>query len=545
MRIDKFLRLASGWLPGVDYFKEIIRRIFAKSHYQVLFALFLAVFTISCGNGQSSQKLEAMQKNVNVVTIDNSEPRRDVESKIIDAHDGCLQLFGSSFYLYGTAYGTNDGYGTANRFRVYSSPDLKRWTLAGELFKEQPDGVYYRPYVVFNPNTHKYVLWYNWYPKPWNGQSGLAIGDTLELMTGIHIAALWDGHTGVAISDTPTGPFTIVNANVQLTRTNSGDGSLFVDDDGTGYYIYTAIGMGYTVRVERLARDYLSSTGETSDVLAAKAEAPLLFRRNDLYYVLWGELCPFCTEGSEAHVFISTSPLGPYNAAPNINRPPEGALDIWAQPISNRSSPETKATIIPAQETWVAKIPMSDGPAFIWMADVWGSAPDGIKGHDLQYWSPPLKFNPENNEIYPVENALRWDITWSANSMLAGQPKAIAAGNYVITPQFTQTDPEAGNNLAWFLATSPEATNRNGALAVELAKRACEQTHYQKTVTIGTLAAAYAEAGRFDDAIATAQKACKLASESGEQELLRKNMELLELYRKHQPYHEASVLPSY
>ena len=68
-----------------------------------------------------------------------------------------------------------------------------------------------------------------------------------------------------------------------------------------------------------------------------------------------------------------------------------------------------------------------------------GSAPDGIKGHDLQYWSPPLKFNPENNEIYPVENALRWDITWSANSMLAGQPKAIAAGNYVITPQFTQT----------------------------------------------------------------------------------------------------------
>ena len=96
MRIDKFLRLASGWLPGVDYFKEIIRRIFAKSHYQVLFALFLAVFTISCGNGQSSQKLEAMQKNVNVVTMDNSEPRRDVESKIIDAHDGCLQLFGSS-----------------------------------------------------------------------------------------------------------------------------------------------------------------------------------------------------------------------------------------------------------------------------------------------------------------------------------------------------------------------------------------------------------------------------------------------------------------
>jgi hypothetical protein len=56
---------------------------------------------------------------------------------------------------------------------------------------------------------------------------------------------------------------------------------------------------------------------------------------------------------------------------------------------------------------------------------------------------------------------------------------------------------------------------------------------------VGTLAAAYAEAGRFDDAIATAEKACALASQPGQQDLLKKNRELLELYRKHQPYHEV------
>ena len=63
------------------------------------------------------------------------------------------------------------------------------------------------------------------------------------------------------------------------------------------------------------------------------------------------------------------------------------------------------------------------------------------------------------------------------------------------------------NNLAWALATHPDAKIRNGTRAVKLAEDACRQTQYQQTVMVGTLAAAYAEAGRFDDALATAQKA--------------------------------------
>jgi tetratricopeptide (TPR) repeat protein len=98
---------------------------------------------------------------------------------------------------------------------------------------------------------------------------------------------------------------------------------------------------------------------------------------------------------------------------------------------------------------------------------------------------------------------------------------------------------EAMNNLAWTLATSPDTNVRDGKRAVELAERACELTHYQKTIYLGTLAAAYAEAGRFDDAIAMAQKACAMASESGEQDLLKRNQELLALYRAHKPYRET------
>jgi hypothetical protein len=57
---------------------------------------------------------------------------------------------------------------------------------------------------------------------------------------------------------------------------------------------------------------------------------------------------------------------------------------------------------------------------------------------------------------------------------------------------------------------------------------------------VGTLAAAYAEAGRFDDAISMAQKACSLATGSGKPGLLKRNQDLLALYLKHQPYREMS-----
>jgi tetratricopeptide (TPR) repeat protein len=94
------------------------------------------------------------------------------------------------------------------------------------------------------------------------------------------------------------------------------------------------------------------------------------------------------------------------------------------------------------------------------------------------------------------------------------------------------------NNLAWTLATDADPTIRNGAEAVQLAKRACALTDYQVPVLIGTLAAAYAEVGRFKDAIETAQKARDLAQAAGQGDVAEKNRQLLELYRSSLPYRE-------
>jgi Flp pilus assembly protein TadD len=100
--------------------------------------------------------------------------------------------------------------------------------------------------------------------------------------------------------------------------------------------------------------------------------------------------------------------------------------------------------------------------------------------------------------------------------------------------------PEILNNLAWILATCPEADVRDGAEAVRLGERACELTRFKRTLMVGTLAAAYAESGRFAEAVATAQKACALAVEAGDEAFALKNQQLLQLYRAGRPYREAT-----
>jgi len=340
------------------------------------------------------------RERVRTVTIDNVAPRRDVNGQILDAHDGCLQLFNGQFYLYGTAYGTNNGYTPANRYRVYSSPDLEHWTLVGDLFRQQPVGVYYRPYVVFNSMTRKFVLWYNWYPDRWRGCAA------------------------VAVSDSPTGPFQIVSTNIQLSCKHPGDGSLFVDDDGTGYYIYTAIDKGYNIRIDRLTPDFLLSTGESCSLNTSGYESPVLFRRGNRYYALCGQRCTFCPGGSDIIVNTSTSPLGPYDRWPDYNKVENASDDVdITNNVSTVYGPSGKyeytnsdmaihfnAPKIHAQETWVAKIPTPDGRLLMWMADRWQSTPDGVKGHDFQFWAP-MQFSWYDSTILPVQNSNQWSIT--------------------------------------------------------------------------------------------------------------------------------------
>jgi tetratricopeptide (TPR) repeat protein len=104
--------------------------------------------------------------------------------------------------------------------------------------------------------------------------------------------------------------------------------------------------------------------------------------------------------------------------------------------------------------------------------------------------------------------------------------------------------PAALNNLAWLLATAAQDDIRDGPAAVRLAERACRLTRYQTGAMIGTLAAAYAEAGRFSDALATSALLDKLAQETHDDHLAALNRQLMELYRAGRPFHEPKEPPA-
>jgi protein O-mannosyl-transferase len=103
-----------------------------------------------------------------------------------------------------------------------------------------------------------------------------------------------------------------------------------------------------------------------------------------------------------------------------------------------------------------------------------------------------------------------------------------------LTPEF----PDAMCELARLLACAPEAELRDGSEAVTLAERACAMTNNQQAAMLTTLAAAYAETGRFKDAIITAQKAKDLAANSGQNALAAKAGELLALCQSGRPLRE-------
>ncbi len=94
------------------------------------------------------------------------------------------------------------------------------------------------------------------------------------------------------------------------------------------------------------------------------------------------------------------------------------------------------------------------------------------------------------------------------------------------------------NQLARALATSGEASLRDGRRAVELAQRAARLTGNRDPDILDTLAAAYAEAGRFSEAVQTARQAVELAAQQDKQPLAKSIKARLPLYESQTPYHE-------
>jgi len=94
------------------------------------------------------------------------------------------------------------------------------------------------------------------------------------------------------------------------------------------------------------------------------------------------------------------------------------------------------------------------------------------------------------------------------------------------------------SELAWMLATCPQADLRDGRRAVELAERALKLSDDPLAASWAALDAAYAETGRFEEAIQAAEKTRQLALTTGQKEVAQAAETRLAIYRNHQPFRQ-------
>jgi tetratricopeptide (TPR) repeat protein len=93
----------------------------------------------------------------------------------------------------------------------------------------------------------------------------------------------------------------------------------------------------------------------------------------------------------------------------------------------------------------------------------------------------------------------------------------------------------AYNNLAWLLATCPDARYRDGKTAVVDGARACDLSEDRQSDALDTLAASYAETGDFNSAITWENRALSVGTlDAADSDGAHRR---LALYQQHQPYH--------
>jgi tetratricopeptide (TPR) repeat protein len=153
----------------------------------------------------------------------------------------------------------------------------------------------------------------------------------------------------------------------------------------------------------------------------------------------------------------------------------------------------------------------------------------GRLGESLEHLEKALEINPNYSGAHAN----------IANTLLQMGRTEQALAHLRKALELEPGDAEAQKNMAWFLATTPQSHLRDGTQAIKLAESAERLTDGRDATVEATLAAAYAEVGRFADAIKTAEHAFQLAVKSGNTALAEGIRAHVASYRSGQPVRDV------
>ncbi|MDR9745472.1 S-layer homology domain-containing protein [Paenibacillus taichungensis] len=367
----------------------------------------------------------------------------DQDGKPIDAHGAGFFYDEQTekYYWYGEYH---TGGWPAAGVRVYSSKDLLNWTdegmaltmiqsmddfdknpLIAKLYEGRDDKVdiwadirkgriIERPKVVYNDKTKKYVMWAHMDgdKDPYNDNANYG-----------------KARAGYAISDSPTGPF-VYQKSYRMDRTPEGekdyfpsdrgmarDMTLFKDDDGTGYLIYSSE-ENLTLYISKLNEDYSDVTGwhkegRTDDkgnpvrdstyqaeygvdyvrvFPGGQREAPAMFKYQGKYYILTSGASGWAP--NENKVTVADNIFGPWSTMTNpfvrtLPSDPDPGKAFGTQTTSVIPVDPEKGKFIYVGDTWNGGNFSNDGAKYVFLPIEFGIGSDiAIKWYNS--WSPDL-----------------------------------------------------------------------------------------------------------------------------------------------------------
>ena len=146
-------------------------------------------------------------------------------------------------------------------------------------------------------------------------------------------------------------------------------------------------------------------------------------------------------------------------------------------------------------------------------------------------WEKALELQPNDADSH----------TGLGNALLRKGSLREAIAHYETALALAPEDPHSRNNIAWVLATAPDASIRNGARAVGFAQEAVQLSGGREPRFLRTLAAACAESGQFSEAVAVARQAAAIATMQGKTDVANRLEKDLVLYRGRLPLRENSL----